>query len=238
MGTVYVLSLPAFQWTTRPQTSSTGFARWHHTCNVIGKRQMVSVGGMTANASQDTYQKTQRSKDPWEQGLGVFDLTELVWKEGYDANDEPYRSPDIVRAYHSANGPVPVAGWSNDVVRGLFANTSPTRLNGTDAATPTQQNKATLVGGTVGGIAGLAIVVIAIVFLIKHTGSRKDATIQYESQYPELTAAENERLEVDGALPAREMAQRENATTELQSDGRLKSELPGQIMATVELPSP
>jgi hypothetical protein len=42
-GAVHVLTLPAFRWFK--QTSPTTFARYGHSCNVIGNRQMAVIGG-------------------------------------------------------------------------------------------------------------------------------------------------------------------------------------------------
>lgn len=82
---VYVLSIPAFTWTELQGTSV--HARFNPTCQVIGKRQMVVVGGW--GASGDIADQDQR-QDPWANGIGIFDLTALKWSQSYDAGAAAY----------------------------------------------------------------------------------------------------------------------------------------------------
>lgn len=60
---------------------------------------MVSIGGRVTNGTELTSQFLAPNHltsnngllslpDPWEQGLGVFDLSTMEWKEGYDAGAE------------------------------------------------------------------------------------------------------------------------------------------------------
>ena len=74
---------------------------------------MVSIGGITMNGSQEAFQEAQRSKDPWDEGLGVFDVTDMEWKNGYDANDPPHGTPNIVKAYYKTNGLEPAPKRKN-----------------------------------------------------------------------------------------------------------------------------
>lgn len=92
---VWVFSLPAFVWFKAdymPQNARSG-----HTCNVVGNRQMLSVGGLDPNDQQ-----AGPSQDPLAQGLGVFDLTEMAWTSGYDANAASYQSPKVVKDWYNA----------------------------------------------------------------------------------------------------------------------------------------
>ena len=82
---VFVLSLPAFHWLQSEYTPTLG--RRGHSCSVIGNRQMVSVGGHIG-------QTNAFAPDPWDQGLGVFDMSAMEWKDSYDPNAAAYTSPE------------------------------------------------------------------------------------------------------------------------------------------------
>ncbi len=71
---------------TRAADSPAG-NRMSASCVAIGKRQMLSVGGTRTD---------WRDKDPAPQGLLLFDMTEMKWKDSYDANAADYqRAADI-----------------------------------------------------------------------------------------------------------------------------------------------
>lgn len=87
-GAVYVLTLPAFHWLRTGDTPL--YRRSLHSCNVVGNRQMVSVGGTVSNAvGEDSI-----IPDPWPQGLGIFDMSAMEWKENYDPEAKAYISPE------------------------------------------------------------------------------------------------------------------------------------------------
>ncbi|ERF72729.1 hypothetical protein EPUS_04782 [Endocarpon pusillum Z07020] len=90
---VWVLSLPSFTWYKSNYQPAN--ARFLHTCNVPGnppRCQMVAVGGIIP---QLEYYLEPR--DPWPQGLGIFDLTEMQWRDNYDANADAYETPRMVK---------------------------------------------------------------------------------------------------------------------------------------------
>lgn len=89
---VFILSLPAFTWTTAPYMPKS--PRYLHSCAVVGKRQMLVVGGVDENIWNSL------TPDPWPQGLGIFDMTDLKWKTDYDANAEDYETPSTVRLWY------------------------------------------------------------------------------------------------------------------------------------------
>lgn len=57
---------------------------------------MLSIGGIDSQAD-----KPWGSKDPFAQGLGVFDMTELKWKEDFDHKAAAYDSPEPIREWYS-----------------------------------------------------------------------------------------------------------------------------------------
>jgi hypothetical protein len=95
---IYVLTLPAFTWFKANYTPST--SRQSHTCHVVGNRQLLAIGGADPVVQEYYALAAKNSTDPWKQGLGVFDMTEMKWKEGFDARAEAYRSPDVVRQWY------------------------------------------------------------------------------------------------------------------------------------------
>lgn len=132
---MYVLSLPGFVW-FRVDVDST--YRSSHACIIPNNRQMIIVGG-SANANGAAYEK----RDEFAQGLGVFDLPTLSWKDRYDADAGPYEPPQRVADWYNAGYALPTilghtstgayestfrnldkVQWTNDKVKSLFGETS------------------------------------------------------------------------------------------------------------------
>lgn len=63
-----------------------------HTCEFVGNRQMLSIGGAHPQKS-DTI-------DPFDYGLGIFDMVDWEWKPGYDAKASPYEPADTIREFY------------------------------------------------------------------------------------------------------------------------------------------
>ena len=94
LSDIHILSILAFQWfEIKTETQSTH--RTYHDCASAGNSQMIVVGGMDISRWETT--------DKWEQGLGIFDMNSLQWKDSYDADAGAYESPGIVRDWY-ANG--------------------------------------------------------------------------------------------------------------------------------------
>ena len=93
---VFVLSLPAFRWFKANYVAN--YPRIRHKCEIVGNRQMLSIGGLDPRVQVDGKDKD----DPCPQGLGIFDLSEMVWKTdtGYDADAPPYTTPEVVQAWY------------------------------------------------------------------------------------------------------------------------------------------
>lgn len=113
---MFVLSLPAFRWFKA--NASTEVRRSGHTCSVIGQRQMVSIGGRLPSSRSGIGQES----DPWDSGIGVFDMTLLRWQDHYDAGAEAYGTPDAVKRYYTASYEEP--GWSNASLASTFSEYS------------------------------------------------------------------------------------------------------------------
>ena len=92
----YVLSLPGFVWFKANDTSAK--PRTGHTCELAGKRQMISIGGLDPAATQ-TVAFLPPDTNP--QGLGIFDMVQMKWTNQFDANADPYTLPDPIKAWYS-----------------------------------------------------------------------------------------------------------------------------------------
>jgi hypothetical protein len=139
------------------ETTGNGGERSGHSCVIVGKRQMLSVGG-----NNDTWGRP----DPFPQGLGVFDMTALTWGTNYDANAPAYDAPNVIKQAYAS--PFEVQ-WSSSEVRDLFMKVSnTTQPPGGSSSGDKNQASSTpvgaIVGGVVGGIALLAIAGLAVFF--------------------------------------------------------------------------
>ena len=91
-----VLTLPAFRCIQ--VDASHNCARVGHTCHIVGRSQLLSIGGVDAAQS-----------DPWStvdtafQGLGTFDLDGWKWTQGYNASAAPYKRADATESFYKKN---------------------------------------------------------------------------------------------------------------------------------------
>ena len=131
---VYVLSIPGFVWFKSSDTSAP--SRSGHSCERIGNRQMLSIGGLDPtigwhdpNSATNPWNKT----DPWNQTLGVFDMTSLVWTGSYDPQAPPYELPQVVRDWYIQPSTNSSVNWTSQATRSLFfpSDTTNTTANGT-----------------------------------------------------------------------------------------------------------
>jgi len=173
---VYVLSLPGFVFFKAPGRST---KRAAHSCVVVGKRQLLSVGGTDGSLG---FPNSLLDPDPWRQGLGVFDMTRMAWSDGYRADAEAYDSPAIVREWYAQGGLKSVT-WASPELERLFTfepipspgtpsdqKLPPAGGDGSGSApgsSPTGSSApvGAIVGGVVGGVAALALVGLAIWFM-------------------------------------------------------------------------
>ncbi|KAF2875787.1 hypothetical protein BDV95DRAFT_281642 [Massariosphaeria phaeospora] len=114
---IFVLSLPAFVWFKANYTAKS--SRQSHTCHLVGKRQLLTIGGIDPSL-QEYYSFQKNATDPFTLGLGVFDLTEMTWSDGYNADAPEYRSPRDVFDYYLRNTRYPV--WGSPDLASLFGD--------------------------------------------------------------------------------------------------------------------
>ncbi len=150
---IYILSLPAFHW-FRAEYSPTNPRAWH-TCHSVGNRQMILIGGLdpTKDSVPDAAFLSS-PKDPWEQGIGVFDMSTLQWKSSYQASASVYARPEPVWQHYQKHGRNPPSTWSNPEVQRLFDSNSTTNPDSDPLPPPpnTKRNARQLGRGAVAGI--------------------------------------------------------------------------------------
>lgn len=162
------------------------YGRWGHSCNIIGKRQMISIGGLVTNSTlnltryHSVYISQDSIPDPWQQGIGIFDMSAMQWSDSYDHAAAPYVTPDMVKTYCQQNGREP-ASWSNDIAKSWFTESSVTESapQRPDPASQTglvdssrSMNINAIVGGTVGAVAAIAFVALLALFLLRRRRRR------------------------------------------------------------------
>lgn len=152
---VWVLSIPSFQWHRAGQPNS---GRLRQSCTVAGHRQMIIIGGNRADG------RPLEVGDDWPFGLGVFDLSEMVFKDRFEADASVYTSPQVVKRWYATNGSM--AKNISEDVKGLFDRSSAADHSVSSVPTPTEVRSPSrssvsitaMAGGVVGGVVLLAAV--------------------------------------------------------------------------------
>ena len=219
---IYVLSLPAFAWDKAQKPSE--IRRRALTCQVIGNRQMLLIGG-SFFANDD---KTR--VDPWPNGMAVFDLVNLEWTDGrYDRSAEKYKRPSIVQDVYQQSAPV----WDDPALAGIFpfrqsltapSNTSNiTTSQPTNVPSPTPETKKSksnhtgaIAGGVVGGIAAIILVAGCAYFLRRRSKKAR------EEQPPGFTEG---RLEQKSSEIVAQPEMYGNSTAPAEMNGETQSQL-------------
>lgn len=39
-------------------------------------------------------------RDPWAQGIGIFDMTSLKFKDSYESKAKPYEPPEVIKSFY------------------------------------------------------------------------------------------------------------------------------------------
>lgn len=238
---VYVLSLPGFVFFKAPGGRST--KRAAHSCVVVGKRQLLSVGGTDGSLG---FPGSLLDPDPWKQGLGVFDMTRMAWSGGYRADAEAYDSPATVREWYAQGGLKSVV-WSSPEVERLFAlaptpsgtpsnPNSPAPSGGAPGSSTTGSSTpvGAIVGGVVGGLAALALVGL-VVWFMRRRRARQGVLPPAELAPAEVKGTENWKgpgfeaapQELEGNYGASELPARHGFSELGTSMSHGQAELPG-----------
>lgn len=113
---------------------------------------MVVLGGLGLRMlAPDT------PRDSWTNGINVFDLSSMRWKDSYQADGAPYHTPSIVMDWYAQYGPHPT--WDSPVVESLLVGPStvttvPSPNSSNPSPPPSDENRGR--GAIMGGIIGWA----------------------------------------------------------------------------------
>ncbi|KAL9583210.1 MAG: hypothetical protein Q9212_002840 [Teloschistes hypoglaucus] len=238
LDSVHVLSLPAFTWFRADYSANN--TRYFHTCEVVGHRQMLSIGGR--NPLDDG--QGILSPDPIKHGLQIFDLTEMKWSDRYDANAAPYTTPQIVKDWYRKNGTSSVR-WDDTQVRDFFrVSAEPSTSTNNTSPNPTPQSHGApagaIAGGVVGGLALVSILIALLYWSLQRRRRRQAQRAHLSDQdkgdmaYTHIPSEDGRRFEADGKAMTWEVDGRAMAW---EADGRPRMELDGKedIRGPVEM---
>ncbi|KAL9070535.1 MAG: hypothetical protein Q9161_004832 [Pseudevernia consocians] len=162
---IWVLSLPAFTWTMIYSGISPRFA---HTCHLVGNRTMLTVGGVAAASQIQGFYSANPPTCDWEmKGVGVYDMSDLVWGSVYNATAPVYEVPDPMIStiggsrIGGATAKMPPSNFSQNGLARLFGVDLD---NKTEAPSNTAHKRTAIIAGTVCGVVGLAIVVALVYY--------------------------------------------------------------------------
>ncbi|KAI8960708.1 hypothetical protein F5Y11DRAFT_254444 [Daldinia sp. FL1419] len=242
---VYVLSLPGFVFF---KSNAPGTPRADHGCAVVGKgkRQMLSYGGVDAG---QWLRFSNMTKDPWKQGLGVYDMTEMAWTNSYDVDAANYESPAVVKDWYSQGG-MKTMTWDNDELKELFVNGSSRYDMMNNSSITKEPPKSTLssaqrtgaiVGGVVGGIVVLTAVGAAI-FLMRRRRRRRQssqASSTINEYRPEPWPKDSPRMRSTTPGTIMTFGSSPTPVEPVEISGTTRGELPAEdVEWTYELPVP
>lgn len=98
----YVLTLPGFQWFKASYPASS--PRHGLSCNPVGGGQIMTTGGVDSskNGPTNLYLNTFDSRDPFTQGLNIFDMNSLKFTNSYSAKPAAYTQAKVVANYYAS----------------------------------------------------------------------------------------------------------------------------------------
>ncbi|KXJ87298.1 hypothetical protein Micbo1qcDRAFT_216327 [Microdochium bolleyi] len=160
LGDMWVLTIPGFKW-LRLSGADLPQGREYTSCTSTG-RHLFMVGGVS-EAGKGGW--NVESTDPWTQGVGVFDMADLRWRDSYSPNTADYDSPLVVQDWYRGGG---VATWNEGGMEAFFTAPLPSPVPGGPNpgssslggdASSNSLSKGTMIGVAVGcSIAGLIII--------------------------------------------------------------------------------
>ncbi|CAG8954259.1 hypothetical protein HYFRA_00005879 [Hymenoscyphus fraxineus] len=128
----------SFEWFKAPVEVTN---RLDHQCEVIVSRQMLSIGGIIEN--------NVTHKDPWANGLGIWDMTEVAWKTEYDPHAAPYTPSSIIKEHYQDSTKHYPKSWGNPTFEFIFrASRNISNMAPNNTASPKASPKDTLADPT------------------------------------------------------------------------------------------
>ncbi|KAI3540189.1 kelch repeat protein [Colletotrichum filicis] len=221
---VFVLSLPGFVW--RQVQFDDVSPRTDHHCAVVGNRQMIVVGGRTTSKSVGNLEGWAL-RDPWPQGLGLFDLVEWTWKDDYNASAGAYRSHEEIQRWYREKG-VGSVSWSSEEVKTFFVPTAKSTPIPTAIPTvlpPAMPRATEASSNTIAGAAIVGIILAVLAFLaIMWIDGRSERPIFVPPPVDETSSTNNT---MDVPLQTKELeADPTPCLVEPNSDPKTVTELP------------
>lgn len=202
---MWILSLPSFKWFKVDYSNQASWkvagGRTSHTCQIIGNRQMVIIGGGRSAEAHDQCINTT---------LFIFDMSTLSWTAGFDSTLTAYTVPalitDVIGGYGKGGANLTLnrpTFWNDAHTTEIFALNASVTIGpigtadsdsaatspaaGVGAPAPT----GAIVGGVVGSI--LALAVLGTIVMVC-CGRRTHGTgIPAELPGPEIPELSSER---------------------------------------------
>lgn len=201
-----MLSIPSFRWfyfedsDIRVRLSGTS-------CEIIGPH-FIRFGGWRVNNG---------GNPPWDpicmNPVSILDLNSFSWTDRFDPNAEPYKSPTKIDVWNKGNAS-PVRGWDSgvqEIFSRLNSTTSPESVNRTSTPTPTSHvpepdkegsGPGRTIGGVLGGLVGLALVLVAALIIIKRIKKKNTSRGREDWERIEMSADHEPRPPVElGGIP-------------------------------------
>ncbi|MCJ1426962.1 hypothetical protein MMC29_004865 [Sticta canariensis] len=239
---IYILSIPSFRWFQANYTSTD--SRAGHTCH-IKNNQIIMIGG------QNPAYWNKLNEDPWLQGIGVFDMKSLRFKDSYQAKADAYETPDFIKQYYRTAGNQFPSSWTSTAVKELFEGKSESPSNTTNStilssttpfSQPHQLGQGAVAGIAVGCVAFVVIVAAGATFKIKHKSKRSEL-FELSDRSPQLSSqmspSESQCIELSARQPPKEMLTEHQDLAELPNSHkrrRFAEEPNSRVTMATELP--
>ena len=191
---------------------------------------MISIGGQLLDDNgAPIIQPT--TIDPWSNGMGIFDMYNLSWTGGYDADALPYVTAQVVKQYYDTQPGTPV--WNDSALAAVFA-TNTTSMSPSSATTGTPQpthhgtDVGAIAGGVVAGVVAICVILALAVFLLRRRRQRKkQATRQALSELSDEPKEYTPMHEVSAESPGRELdsTQKHELATTAPHEQKIMAEL-------------
>lgn len=153
----YVLSIPSFTWIKIMEGAS---PRYAHSCHVVGKSQMLTVGGAR-------YENITQGCD-WEyKSVAILNLKNSQWGEVFDYNAGEYTLPakiyNVIGGSSMGNATMtkPSAGFSNKEIATYFSTNGITAVESSS-----HLSGGAIAGIVIGSVAGAAILIGIGVYIL------------------------------------------------------------------------
>lgn len=95
---LYILSIPSFQWFQTEYQPT--IPRELHTCHTTNTNQLIIIGSEDPGTPGTNQSNRTGVGDPWAQGIGIFDMTNLKDKDSYEAKAKPYEPPELIKSFY------------------------------------------------------------------------------------------------------------------------------------------